>query len=63
MAISLSLVGVLAVAVWVLHRYVGMKIWHGLICTLFGFLLASSSFAPQIRTILTTIVQALTGHH
>jgi hypothetical protein len=62
-AISLSLVGVLAVAVWVLHRYAGMKIWHGLICVLFGFFLASSSFAPQIRTVIQTIIQALTGHH
>ncbi|MGH3159299.1 MAG: hypothetical protein ACRDNF_22370 [Streptosporangiaceae bacterium] len=63
MAISLSLVAVLGVAVWVLHRYAGMKIWHGLICVLFGFYLATSSFAPQIRNVITTIITALTGRN
>jgi hypothetical protein len=62
LAISISLVTVLGLAVWVLHRYAGMKLWHALICLLFGFFLATSSFAPQIRTLVTTIVQALTGY-
>lgn len=62
MAVSLSLVLVLAVAVWVLHKYAGMKLWHGVICVLFGFFLATSSFAPQTRTTVTAIIRALTGH-
>jgi hypothetical protein len=61
MAISLSLVLVLAVAVWVLHRYAGLKVWHGLICILFGFYLATSTLAPEIRSTLTAVIRALTG--
>ena len=61
MAISVSLVVLLAVAVWLLHRYVGLNLWHGLVCILFGFYLATSSLAPEIRTTVTAIVRALTG--
>jgi len=61
MAISLSLVLVLAVAVWVLHRYGGLKVWHGVICILFGFYLATSTLAPEIRSTLTAVIRALTG--
>jgi hypothetical protein len=59
MAISLSLV--LGVVVWLLHRYAGLKVWHGVICVLFGFFLAASSFAPEIRTTVTAIIRALSG--
>lgn len=62
MVVSLSLVFVLGVAVWVLHKYAGMKVWHGVICVAFGFYLATSTLAPQIRTTLTAIIHALTGH-
>jgi hypothetical protein len=61
LAISISLVVVLGAAVWLLHRYGGMRIWHGLICTLFGFYLATTSLAPQIRSIVTAVIRALTG--
>lgn len=61
MAISLSLVLVLGIAAWVLHKYAGLKVWHGLICVLFGFYLATSTLAPEIRTTLTAIIHALTG--
>ena len=61
MVISVSLVLVLAIAVWWLHRYNAMKIWHGLICILFGFYLATSSLAPQIRSTITAVIHALTG--
>ena len=61
MAISVSLVMALGVAVWLLHRYAGLKFWHGLVCILFGFYLATSSLAPEVRTTVTAIVRALTG--
>ena len=61
MAISVSLVLVLGVVVWLLHRYAGLKVWHGVICALFGFFLATTSFAPEIRTTVTAIIHALTG--
>ena len=61
MVISLSLVLVLGVVVWLLHRYAGLKVWHGVICVLFGFYLATTSFAPEIRTTVTAIIHALSG--
>ena len=61
MVISLSLVLVLGVVVWLLHRYAGLKVWHGVICVLFGFFLATTSFAPEIRTTVTAIIRALSG--
>ena len=53
MAISLSLVLVLGIAVWVLHKYAGLKVWHGVICVLFGFYLASTWFASFINALVT----------
>jgi hypothetical protein len=60
-AVSISLVVLLGVAVWLLHRYGGMKIWQGLICALFGFYLATTTLAPQIRAAVAAIIRALTG--
>lgn len=61
MAISVSLIVLLAVIVWALYKFAGLKLWHGLICILFGFYLASSSVAPEIRTTVTSIIRAFTG--
>jgi hypothetical protein len=61
LVISLSLVLVLGVVVWLQYRYAGLKVWHGVICVLFGFFLATTSFAPEIRTTVTAIIHALTG--
>jgi len=62
LAISVSLIALLAVAVWTLYKFAGLKLWHGLVCVLFGFYLASSSVAPQIDTAVASIIRALTGH-
>jgi intracellular septation protein A len=62
MAISISLVVVLGIATWWLHKYNGMKVWHGLVCVLFGFYLATSSLAPDIRSTVSAIIQAISGH-
>src|SRR5436305_1675758 len=48
--ISLSLVVVLGVAVWVLHRYAGLKLWHAVVCILFGFYLAAPAAARATLT-------------
>jgi hypothetical protein len=61
LAISVSLVLLLGVAVWLLHRYAGLKVWHGFICVMFGFFLAATSLAPEIRTTVTAIINALIG--
>jgi hypothetical protein len=61
MAISISFVLVFGVAVWVLYRYAGLKIWHAFTCIAFGFYLATSSFAPEINSTVTAIVHAISG--
>jgi hypothetical protein len=62
LAISVSLIALLAVAVWTLYKFAGLKLWHGLVCALFGFYLASSGVAPQVDTAVAIIIRALTGH-
>jgi hypothetical protein len=62
MVISISLVLVFAVAAWVLYRYGGMKLWHALVCIAFGFYLATSSVAPMIRNVVTSIVSSFSHH-
>lgn len=61
MAISVSLIALLAVAAWALYKFAGMKLWHGVVCILFGFYLASSSVAPVIRNTVASIIHAFTG--
>jgi hypothetical protein len=61
LAISISLIALLAVAVWALYKFASLKLWQGLVCILFGFYLASSSVAPEIQTTVTSIIHALTG--
>jgi hypothetical protein len=45
----------------VLYRYAGLKVWHALTSIAFGFYLATSSFAPEIRTAIAAIVHAING--
>jgi hypothetical protein len=62
MAITISLVLVFAVAAWVLYRYGGLKLWHALVCIAFGFYLATSSFAPEINSVVSSIVNSFSHH-
>jgi hypothetical protein len=62
LAIPISLIALLAVGVWALYRFAALRLWQGLVCILFGFYLASSSVAPEIRTTVASIIRALTGH-
>ena len=62
MAVTVSLVLLLGVTVLVLHRYAGMKLVHGVICVLFGFLLAATGAAPMIRQIVAGLIALISGH-
>ncbi len=62
MAVTVSLVALLGVTVFVLHRYAGMKFLHGVICVLFGFLLAATGAAPVIRQIVAGLAALISGH-
>jgi hypothetical protein len=42
-----------------LCRYAGMRIWHAAVCIMFGFYLASSSLAPDIANVMTSLFRLL----
>ena len=48
MAVSISVLLVLGIAVVLLCRYAGLRILHAVVCIVLGFYLASSSIAPDI---------------
>ncbi len=57
MNISVPLVGLVAVLAYVAYRYLGLRVWHAVVCALLGFLLAATSAAPQIRSVIDAVVQ------
>jgi hypothetical protein len=59
MTISIPLIALVAVVVYVAYRYLGLRVWHAIVCALLGFLLAATSAAPQIRAFVSGIVQWL----
>lgn len=48
MTVTVSVAALLGMAVFLLCNYAGLKILHAAVCTIFGFYLASTSFAPYI---------------
>jgi hypothetical protein len=38
----------------------GLKVWHAIVCLLFGFLLAATVAGPEIHNFITEFVQWLT---
>jgi len=61
--VSVPLVAVLAAVVWMAWRYMGLRVWQALACLLFGFFLAATSAAPDIRRIVAAILRSLPKTH
>jgi hypothetical protein len=59
---SIPLVVIVGAAVYVAYRYMGMRIWHAVVCLLCGFLLAATTAAPEISRLLAGVLHWLTGH-
>jgi uncharacterized membrane protein len=59
--ISVSAVVLLGALVWLLIRYAGLRVWQALVCALFGFFVASTAAAPQIRAAINAVVGVLAG--
>ena len=55
----MSVLFVLAAVVFVLCRYAGLRVLHALVCILFGFFLAASSFAPDIDRTVSDLIRLL----
>ena len=60
MTVTIPLVLVIGVIVYICYRYMGLRVWHLLVCLLLGFLLAATTAAPQIQNILNTLLHG--GH-
>lgn len=61
LVVSVSAVLLLGFLVVLLWRYAGLKMWHALVCALFGFYLASSSVASAVNRGMRSVVQILSG--
>jgi hypothetical protein len=59
-AVSVPLVLIAGVIVYLAWRYMGLKVWHAIVCLLFGFLLAATVAGPEIHNVITEFVQWLT---
>jgi hypothetical protein len=58
--VSVPLVAILGALVLLAWRYMGLRVWMAVVCLLFGFFLAATDAAPQIRKIVAAIVRAFT---
>ncbi|MFD5492016.1 hypothetical protein ACFYY3_23105 [Streptomyces sp. NPDC001812] len=61
MAVSISVVLLLAVLAVIFLRNGGLKLSHALVCLLLGFSLASTSIAPTIHSGLTATADIVSG--
>ncbi|MFB7114018.1 hypothetical protein [Streptomyces sp. NPDC056291] len=57
MAVSVSAVVLLGIVMVLLVKKAGLKAGHAVVCTLFGFYLASSSIAPTVSQAVTSLAQ------
>lgn len=62
MTVTVPLVFVFGALVFIAWRYLGLRWWHALITLLFGFLLAATTLAPDIRAITRAALSWLTSH-
>jgi hypothetical protein len=61
MTVSIPLVALLGVLVFVAYRYMGLRVWQLLLCLAFGFVLAATTAAPEIRAAIDALVHWLSG--
>jgi len=59
LTVTISVSLVLGVTVIVLCKYAGLRIWHAAVSIIFGFYLASTSLAPEISNITTSLFRHL----
>jgi hypothetical protein len=61
MILSISGVVLLGVICFLFFRKDGLKVSHGLVCTLFGFYLAGSAIAPSIKASGQSLASLISG--
>ncbi|MGW2998718.1 hypothetical protein [Streptomyces sp. NPDC001155] len=61
MAVSVSAVVLLGIITFLLVKKGGLKAGHAVVCTLFGFYLASSSLAPTVSKFVASLAQTISS--
>ena len=56
MTVTIPLVVIIAIIAYLCYRYMGLRLWHLLVCLLLGFLLAATSAAPEIQSLLSSLI-------
>jgi hypothetical protein len=56
MTVSIPLVAIFGILVYIAYRYMGLRAWHAIVALIFGFLLAATTAAPEIRNLLSGLV-------
>jgi uncharacterized membrane protein len=59
LTVSISAALLMGAGVYLLCRYAGLRAWHAAVCVIFGFYLASSSLAPDIANVMTSLFRLL----
>jgi hypothetical protein len=59
MTVSIPLIALVALVAWIAYRYMGLRVWHAVICLILGFLLAATAAAPEMHSLLSAVVQWL----
>jgi hypothetical protein len=59
MTVSVPLVAVFGIAVFLAYRYMGLRAWQAIVALIFGFLLAATTAAPEIRNLLSGLAHWL----
>ena len=59
LTVSISAALLMGAGVFLLCRYAGLRVWHAAVCVIFGFYLASSSLAPDITNVMTSLFRLL----
>jgi VanZ family protein len=59
MTVSIPLVVIFGILVFVAYRHMGLRAWHAIAALIFGFLLAATTAAPEIHSLLSSLVNWL----
>jgi hypothetical protein len=59
MTVSIPLVVIFGILVFVAYRYMGLRAWHAIVALIFGFLLAATTAASEIHSLLSSLAQWL----
>jgi hypothetical protein len=58
LTVTIPLALVLGVAVAILCRWAGLRVWQAAVCVAFGFYLASTGFAPYVSQFISSLFRS-----